>query len=70
MSTMWLLVSFANYNSRAAVVAQFLLLHSNVGQLLGYGENKYYPEHQTYICGIRNSYFLLSLVCYNLSGDI
>jgi len=52
MSMMWRLVSFANYNSRNAVVAQFLLLHSNVGQLLGYGENINYPEHQTYICGM------------------
>jgi hypothetical protein len=51
---MWRLVSFTNYNSIAPVVAQ-LILNSNVGLLLGYGENTHYPEHQTYICGIRNS---------------
>jgi len=54
MSTMWRFVSFTNYNSRAAVVAQLILL-SIVELLLGYGENTHYPEHQTYICGIRNS---------------
>ena len=60
MSTIWRLVSCTNYNSRAAVVAQ-LILHSNVGLLLGYGENTHYPEHQTYICRIRNLYESLIL---------
>ena len=67
MSTMWHLVSFTNYNSRAAVVAQ-PILHLNVGLVLGYGENTHYPEHQTCICGIPNSYESLTLFSWCVLG--